>query len=173
LGPLDGFNVEPLTDDHDRGRFSCGPEPWKEPLNRYLRETAIKQDRNDTTRVHVYANAAQIAGYYTLSPLMLDLAEIPVAMQRGRPSRLGVGATLLGKLAVDERFQHCHVGEFLLSDAIRGALAARKHVSSVMLIIDSKPEALAWYMKQDIGLASMPAAPHKLYLPFNQIPVSP
>lgn len=103
---------------------------------------------------------------------MLELTDIPVAMQRGRP-RLDVGATLLGKLAVDEQFQRRQVGEFLLSDAIRNALAARKHVSSVMLIIDSKPEAFDWYMKQNVGLNSMPGAQYRLFLPLNQIPITP
>jgi len=92
-------------------------------------------------------------------------------MRHGRPSRLGVGATLLGKLAVDEQFQRRQVGEFLLSNAISMALEARKNVSSVMLIIDSKPEAFEWYMKQGIGLESMPGERYRLYLPFNQIPI--
>ena len=59
-----------------------------------------------------------IAGYYTLSPLVLELRGLPIDLQRVRPSQLGVGATLLGKLAVAEEFQRRRVGEFLLGRAL-------------------------------------------------------
>jgi GNAT superfamily N-acetyltransferase len=171
LGPLDGFEIGPLTERHQRGRFSCGHDTGAEALNTYLKKLARKQNETDTTRVHLYANNdGIIAGYYTLSPLVLELSGLPADLQRGRPSKMGVGATLLGKLAVAEEFQRRRVGEFLLFHAIKNALEARKIVSSALLVIDSKPSALGWYLKQSAGFMQMPDEPLRLLLPFNQFP---
>jgi hypothetical protein len=171
LGPLDGFIIGPLTSKHQRGRFSCGKDEGAEAPNKYLKTQARKQDGTDTTRLHLYANDdGIIAGYYTLSPLVLELYGLPVDLQRGRPSKMGVGATLLGKLAVAEEFQGRRVGEFLLFHAIKSALEARKNVSSALLVVDSKPSALDWYLKQSAGFIQMPDEPLRLLLPFNQFP---
>ncbi len=163
---LDGFTIQPLTRRHDRARFSCG----QADLDRYLHEIARKQDENDTTRVHVYASEiGEIAGYYTLSALVFEVTGLPPALQRGRSHHVLVPATLLGRLAVDQRYRGRRLGSFLLSHAMRSAAEGSAIVASAMLVIDAKPDALDWYLSHEIEFERMPDMPLRLLLPMESI----
>ncbi len=163
---LDGFTFQPLTRRHDRGRFSCG----QPDLDRYLRELARRQDENDTTRVHVYANdAGEIAGYYALSALAFEVTGLPPALQRGRSQYVQVPGTLLGRLAVDQHYRGRRLGSFLLSHAMRSAVQGSEIVASALLVVDAKPEALDWYLSHGIEFERMPGMPSRLLLPMESI----
>ncbi|MBV8530133.1 MAG: GNAT family N-acetyltransferase [Candidatus Eremiobacteraeota bacterium] len=163
---IDGFTIQPLTRRHERGRFSCG----QVDLDRYLHELARKQDENDTTRVHVYASdTGEIAGYYTLSPLVFEVTGLPPALQRGRSHHVLVPATLLGRLAVDGRYRGRRLGSFLLSHAMRSAVQGSAIVASAVLVIDAKPEALDWYLRHGLEFERMPDMPLRLLLPMESI----
>lgn len=118
--------------------------------------------------MHVYAsNEGEIAGYYTLSALSLELTGLPAEMQRGRPG-LPVPATLLGRFARDLRYAGTGVGPFLLSHAMRNAYESSRSVASAFLVIDSKPNALDWYLRQ-AEFEALPSDPLRLILPISTI----
>src|SRR5580658_10694615 len=107
--------IELLRSDHNRADFSCG----NTSLDRYLKEQAgqdlrrgcaapfvLTQEHGDTT----------ILGYYTLSSYGVDVGEMPAEVAKKLPRYPLVPATLLGRLAVDRRFQGQGIGEFLLLD---------------------------------------------------------
>jgi hypothetical protein len=153
VGPLDGFTVEPLASKHDCERFSGGDDEGAHAFNKYLKTQARKQGENSTTRVHIYANdAGIIGGFYALS--LLAVTVLPPEMQRGGP-RMDVPATLLGKLARRTNFKGFGVGEFLLNHAIKNTVLSSRIVASAMLVIDAKPTAIDWYLKQPIEFERM------------------
>lgn len=163
---LEGFAVQPLAAHHDREQFSCG----QDELDRFIRQLARKQNANDSTRVHVYANdSGEIAGYYTLSALTLELDGLPPALQRGRSQYLPVPATLLGRLAIDRRYSGKRLGTLLLSNAMRTAFEASRTVASAFLVIDAKPSALDWYLRQPIEFDRMPGDALRLLIPMSAI----
>jgi GNAT superfamily N-acetyltransferase len=160
---LEGFTIQPLARHHDRGRFACG----NDELDTYLKQFARKQDENNTTRLHVYANAeGEIAGYYTLSAMSIELTGLPDAMQRGR-SHLPVPATLLGRLARHEKYKAGGLGPFLLSHASRDAFEASRTVASAFLVVDSKPHAVKFYVQA--GFVPCPWDDMRLVLPMETI----
>ncbi len=162
---LAGFSFQPLAKHHDRERFTCE----EDALNEYLKRVARGQDENNTTRLHVYANeAGEIAGYYTLASLSLDLTGLPVILQRGRP-RLPVPATLLGRLARDLRYRGAGLGPFLLSHALRNAYEANRISSAAFLVVDSKPHALDFYRENAPDFMALPGCPMRLVLPMEAI----
>ncbi len=92
-----------------------------------------------------------IAGYYTLSSYGIRSDDIPQEQLRQLrlPRYHVIGATLLGRLAVDQRFQGKRFGELLLLDAMKKALdGSRTIAASVGLLVEAMHEnARAFYCK--------------------------
>jgi len=82
-----------------------------------------------------------IAGYYTLSSQGLDYEEMPSDLRGKLPKKIRVGVTLIGYLAVDQRYQGRGLGKLLLYDALHRALHASQQVASRTIIVDAMDEA--------------------------------
>jgi len=67
----DRLQIEPLSGDHDRSRFTSGSEP----LDRYLRERASQDIKRRISRcfVAVSCQTQEIAGFYTLAATSVAL----------------------------------------------------------------------------------------------------
>lgn len=77
------FQFEPFGDHHRRLRdfFSCG----EKDLDEYLKTRARKEMDHRIAVVYVLYDAAEerVAGYYTLSSLIVERVELPEDMKRG------------------------------------------------------------------------------------------
>jgi hypothetical protein len=88
----------------------------------------------------------KVRGYYTLSAMSIKFDELPEKVQKKLPRYPQVGATLLGRLGVDETFRQAllakgekpRLGELLLVDAQRKCLNATEIVASAVMVIDGK-----------------------------------
>ncbi len=111
------FQIEPLDKRHNRTTFSSGCEP----LDRYLQRQASQETRRHVavTFVLVDTERQALAGYYTLSATSIRLGDLPPETAGKLPRYPLVSATLLGRLAIDTRYQGKGWGEFLLMDALR------------------------------------------------------
>ncbi len=79
-----------------------------------------------------------------------------------------VSATLLGRLAVSNRFRGQGLGERLLMDALHRALESSKQVASAAVVVDAKDErAFAFYKRY--GLIALPNVSRRLFLPMGTI----
>ena len=107
-----------------------------------------------------------IAGYYTLSSTAVKLAELPAETTRRLPRYPLVPATLLGRLAVDQRFQGRGYGRFLLADALFRAV--RSEIASFAVIVDAKDDAARRFYERESFL-SFPDQPMKLFRPMADI----
>jgi GNAT superfamily N-acetyltransferase len=153
-----------LTAEHDRSDFCSGSEP----LDRYLRERANQDFKRylATPFVLYDLDAARVAGYYTLAATSINLADLPAAMQKKLPRYPLVPAILLGRLAVDERYQGQGLGAFLLVDALRRSLA--NEIAATAVVVEAKDEtARAFYQYHSFVLLA--AQPLRLYLPMTLI----
>ena len=126
--------IEPLGKDHDRAAFSCD----REPLTEYLKTLATQDARRNvaTPFAACAAGANTVIGYYTLSSLSLELTDIPPDIAKKLPRYPVMGATLLGRLAIDQSMAGQGLGEYLLMDALRRALIASHTVASVAVLTD-------------------------------------
>ena len=161
--PRESLHVEPLGSHHDRASFASGVEP----LDRYLRSQASQDARKNMAApfVLVLPDGA-IGGYYTLSATAVKLADLPDQTARRLPRYPLVPATLLGRLAVDRRFQGKGYGRFLLADALYRV--ARNEIASFAVIVDAKDEAARRFYERE---SFLPFAdqPMKLFRPVADI----
>ncbi len=163
----DGFHLQLLAPHHLRDRFHCRAQS----LNVFLRTSARKQHENRTTRVHVLADrTGAIAGFFTLSACTLELTGLPDAFRRGRPT-FPVPATLLGRFAVDERYEGQGLGRKLLSHALREAHTPSATVASAFVVLDvaldASPGATKLYAS--VGFVSLPSNPRRMILRMDDI----
>jgi ribosomal protein S18 acetylase RimI-like enzyme len=159
------YQVEPLHDRHDRTNFSCGVGP----LDYYLRTQAGQNLKKRVAAVFVATpDGKTIAGFYTLSAHLLDLGDLPAEIGKKLPKYPHLPATLLGRLAVGLDFRGQRLGEFLLFDALRRALAGSMQVASAAVVVDAKnEEASAFYRRYDF--ISLPTHPTRFFYLMSSI----
>lgn len=155
--------VERLDGDvHDRTGFDC-----REPeLNDYLRFTARQHADKGYAQVWVAVGeprSSEVIGYYALSMTSLAPDEVP-----RRAGVRKVPALLLGRLAVDHRYQGQGIGVRLLIDAHRRALLVARHVGVHALIVDALHDrAAAFYRKY--GFEELTTGPLRLFRTIRDI----
>lgn len=160
------FRIERLLRSHNRSAFSCGVDT----LDRYLHRQA-RQDRDRKVAgvfVLLDSETELIAGYYTLNSTSVELADLPVEVAEKLPRYPRLGATLIGRLAVDLRYQRQGTGRRLMLDALRRAWDHSEDIGSVAVIVDAKDDdARRFYEKY--GFTRFPVQPFQLFLPMTQI----
>ena len=160
-----GYRFEPLTKQHDRAGFRCASAP----LNTYLQQIARKDAERHVAAAFVMVDdtaPAVIVGYYTLSAFAVEIAELPEAMQKKLPRYPRLPATLLGRLARDERFPG--TGSLLLIDALARANQKAAEIASLAVVADAKDDtALTFYRK--FGFAQLGSDPSRVFLPMGTI----
>jgi GNAT superfamily N-acetyltransferase len=159
----ESLRVEPLGSRHDRGSFASGVEP----LDRYLRSQATQDARKNMAAPFVLVlGDGALGGYYTLSATAVKLADLPDQAVRRLPRYPLVPATLLGRLAVDRRFQGRGYGRFLLADALYRV--ARSEIASFAVIVDAKDESARRFYERESFLPLVDQ-PMRLFRPVADI----
>jgi GNAT superfamily N-acetyltransferase len=155
-----GFVIAPLTASHDRQAFSCGVAP----LDRYLQTQATQDVRRHIANCFVASPAESnvVAGYTTLSAASIPMTDLPEAQARKLPRTPVLPAALIGRLAVDRRWQGRQLGAALLFDAI--ARAIRADAAVFALIVDAKDEAAAQFYRHH-GFEAFSGRAKRLFLP--------
>jgi GNAT superfamily N-acetyltransferase len=147
---------------HDLSRFDSG----KPPLDEWLRLRALKSEGR-TARTFVVAEGSAVIGYYCLATGSVDRKAAPGRLRRNAPNQVPV--IVLGRLAVDRRWQGRGLGADLLCDAFRRVLAASQEVGIAALLVHAiDDDALRFYMKQ-AEFIEHPADLRTLFLPIETI----
>lgn len=158
--------IEPLGKKHDRVVFSCGDDA----LDTYLKKRASQDAKKKiaTTFVMADSQTSAVIGYYTLSATSILLADLPDKTARRLPKYPHVPATLLGRLAIDSRYQGRGYGELLIIDALRRALQATTEVASYAVVVDAINErARSFY--EHYEFYAFPDRKLRLFLPMKTI----
>ena len=156
-------DIQPLTRQHDRDTFDCGVEP----LNVFLRTTAIQHQDKGVSRTFVLTDPAmippsRILGFFTLSACEGLAAQLPPTIAKSLPRQ--IPAVLLGRLAIDREFQSQGYGSVLLFEAIRRVAATSTQIGIAGLFVDAKDAAaLSFYRK--FGFISLASDQRRLFLP--------
>jgi GNAT superfamily N-acetyltransferase len=156
-------SVEPLAPHHDRASFACG-EP---ALDAYLQRQASQDVRRRVARVFIGPGDTpeRIAGYYSLSAASFRRDDLPPEDARRLP-HYPVPAAILGRLAVDRRWQGRGLGEFLLIDAVRRVLRASAALAVHAVVVEAKSEPAGRFYRR-YGFRDFPATPHRVFLPLE------
>lgn len=131
--------IEPLGKHHDRAAFDCNVDA----LNSYIRQYAGQERKKKiaATFVLIGDTLGAIAGYYTLSSTGINVAELPERIASKLPHYPLIPATLIGRLAVDWRYQGKGYGEILLMDALKRSLLSSEEIGSIAVMVDAKNDA--------------------------------
>jgi hypothetical protein len=161
------YRFEPVSREHDRDSFRSRSEQ----LNTYFRTLARKDAERRVSAAFVMVAdeaPATVIGYYTLSAFTVEITDLPEALQKKLPRYPRLPATLLGRLARDERFPGAGSRSLLLVDALQRAFAQSSHIASRAVIADAKDDdALAFYRKH--GFAKLGAYPNRVFLPMGTV----
>ena len=148
-----------LNVEHDLVSFDCGvPE-----LNSWLHNSALKNQRDNTSRTFVLREGAKVIAFYCLATASTERESLPNSKRRNSPR--DVPLISLGRLAVAIEFQGLGLGAHLLRDAIARSLAATEHVAAKFMRVDAKDDDVAKFY-QHFGFTADPSNPRALYLKF-------
>ena len=110
----------------------------------------------------------RIIGYYTLSMTSISLGELPTSLVKKLPKYPLIGVTLIGRLAVSEKYRGKGWGKLLMMDALAKSLETSKKVASFAVVVDAIDEqAIAFYQRFDFQ--SFPQAKFKLFRTMKNI----
>jgi len=158
--------TENLNSKHRRKEFSCG----KEMLDNYLLKQANQDIKRKLSACFVLKDDETnlIKGYYTLSNNSIPQNLVPPKLQKKLPkSYTLIPTTLLGRLAIDTRFQGKGIGKLLLIDALKRSYEISKSIGSFAVIVDPiDKESEKFYDK--FGFIKLPDS-GKMFLPMNTI----
>ena len=152
-----------LSASHNLSSFDCG----NADLNVFLKEHAISFMKRKLCLVHVLVESTVVIGFYTLSPFTLDVQAFPGKIARKYPKAMPFPCWLLGKLALDMKYQNRGLGEKLLMTAYeRAAKLSKEDAGGFCLVVDAKDQkAKNFYSKY--GFIAFKDAPLRLYLPLS------
>jgi GNAT superfamily N-acetyltransferase len=159
------FAIESLG-AHDRSEFSCGVAA----LDRYFLQQAGQDHRRRAAIVFVAIDRAAngaVAGYYTLSAAQVLVKDLPEQVARRMPRYPELPAVLLGRLAVDQRWQGRQLGRLLVTDALLRC-ARLDQVRALFLLVDAKDQAAEQFYDR-LGFLALSDQPSRLYFPLDEL----
>ncbi|MCL5962512.1 MAG: GNAT family N-acetyltransferase [Chloroflexi bacterium] len=164
--PEQRYRFDVLHKHHKESDFCCGVES----LNNYFYRQAGQDQRRGLAVPYVLIDSAsgRVAGYYTLSVLSLLPAALPLEIAKKLPRYELFPAVLLGRLAVDLRYQGQGFGEVLLIDALRRALES-SHVVAAMAVVVEVENDNARALYERFGFLPFVDDEYRLYLPMKTI----
>ena len=147
----------PLTSTHLVTDFDCGVDS----LNEWLGKRAWKNQAIGVSRTFVVTNGEIVIGYYCLSSAAIDRIELPKAKQRNMPDP--IPAVLIGRLAVDARYQGRKIGLSLLQDALCRIISASQSIGVAYILVHALDDAAKSFYEKN-GFVAIPEQPLTLFL---------
>lgn len=128
------FITEVLHSGHNRSNFNCG----NENLNQYLKIYAGQDMKRKLSVCFVWNESKKIIGFYTISSMSISNASLPVKFAKKlSKSYSELPVILIGRLAIDLKFQGKGFGKILLIDALyRSYYLTQNKIGSVAVVID-------------------------------------
>jgi len=152
---------EPLSADDDVGAFDCS----NALLSDWLREQAVRSEGR-SARTYVVKDGSRVVGYYSLATGGVARESVPRKIRHGLPRLVPV--MVLGRLAVDLRYQQLGMGRGLLKDALLRTLQVSRQVGVRALLVHGiDEEAKTFYAAH--GFIEFPAGTRTLFLPAETI----
>lgn len=156
------FSIRPLDKNVDTAAFDCRPPA----LNEYIRRYASQDVKRNVSRVFIATpehDVSRLAGFYTLSAGSVSCSELPASLSKTLP-KYPVPVALLGRLAVDVRFQGQGLGSILLADACKKIANASASLAMAGIVVHAKDAAAAGFYRH-FGFKPLPGRPDRLLLP--------
>ncbi len=156
---------ELLQKKHFRDSFDCGVDS----LNRYIKKQARQDIRKKLAVCYVFTEEEQVRAYYTLSSGSIPLEDIPEKYRKRFPKGYNrIPVILLGRLAVDKRWQGKKTGSYLLIDALKESYeVSEKKIGAVAVIVDPVNENAERFYER-FGFIKLPGS-GKMFIPMQTV----
>lgn len=152
----------PLADHHELSLFASGAAA----LDDWLKRRARANQLNGASRTFVICDGDRVVGYYALASGAVNVSAATGRFRRNMPDPIPVA--LLGRLAVDRRWQGRGVGRALFRDAaLRLSNAAELIGIRGVLVHAISQEAKAFYLA--LGFDPSPLEPMTLMITLADI----
>jgi GNAT superfamily N-acetyltransferase len=146
-----------LTSTHLVTDFDCGVDS----LNEWLGKRAWKNQVLGASRTFIVCDGEVVIGYYCLSSAAIDRIELPKAKQRNMPNP--IPAVLIGRLAVDLRYQGRKIGVSLLQDALCRIITASQSIGVAYILVHALDDVAKQFYETK-GFVAIPERPLTLFL---------
>ena len=151
---------ERLTSTHVVNEFDSGAPQ----LDDWLRRRALRNEAEAASRTYVVGQGHRVVAFYCLANGVVLQAGAPGRVRRNMPDPIPV--MVLGRLAVDHRFQGRGLGGALLRDALLRTLQAADIAGIRAILVHAKDDrAKAFYERS--GFLPSPIDPLTLMLPLK------
>lgn len=157
------FKIIPFHNQLNRKDFDCASDE----LNHYFQKQ-LSQDikRRIASCFVVVTHDNQVAGFYTLASTSIKISNLTEHERKKLPRYPTIPATLLGRLAVDNRFKGKKLGTAMIVNALQRCVDSE--IASYALIVEAKDqEAINFY--RHLGFLSYESAIDKLYYPLKDL----
>ena len=154
-----------LAKSHRKKEFSCGVDL----LDIYLHKQAGQDIRRKLAACFVLEDQpGSIGAYYTLSNTGIPLDSVPESHRKNLPgSYSAIPATLIGRLAVDKKYQGKGKGKLMLVDALKRSYEASLKIGSFAVVVDPiNQDAEEFY--STFGFIKLPDS-GKMFLPMKTV----
>ena len=142
--------------------FDCGIPS----LDQWLRQQALKNEASGASRTFVVCNENEIVGDYALATGSVIRQQAPGKIKRKMPEPIPV--MVLGRLAVDRKWQGAGLGRGLLRDALLRTFNVSKQVGVRALLVHAlSDEAKKFYLCH--GFMQSPIEPMTLMLDLRDV----
>lgn len=154
-----------LATTHEKAKFTCG----KVMLDNYIQKQAKQDIKGKVSVCFVLSDDnKEIKGYYTLSNGSIPRSQLPESIIKQIPKYKDLPVTLLGRLAIDNKYKGQKLGALILLDALKRSFdISATSVASMAVIVDPiDQEAVNFYTK--FGFILLPDS-GRMFLPMRTI----
>lgn len=146
-----------LRASHDLSQFASG-EPT---LDDWLRRRALPNEESGASRTYVVCLENRVIGYYALAVGAVAHGGAPGRVKLNMPDPVPV--MILGRLAIDEKFQGHRIGPALLRDAVLRTLQASE-IAGIRAILVHAISQRAKRFYENSGFIPSPVDPMTLMI---------
>jgi GNAT superfamily N-acetyltransferase len=151
---------EPLTSKHVVDDFDSGSPQ----LDDWLRHRALRNEAEGASRTYVVCQGTRVIAFYCLANGAVLRTSAPGRVRREMPEPIPV--MVLGRLAVDRKFQGRGLGKALLRDAVLRTVQAADIAGIRAILVHAKDEAARSFYEA-CGFLPSPIDPLTLMLPLK------
>ena len=154
---------QPLDERHRLELFTCRETVLTDWLHQYARAC---QEADSARTYVIVASDDLVIGYYCLSGFSVVRARGTSRLSAKQPDPLP--GVLIGRLAVDRRFEGLGVGESLVSDALVRAATVAETIGLRAIFVDALHEDAARYWQRH-GFRPLRDDPLTLYMRMDDV----
>lgn len=151
----------PISEGLDFSSFDCG----NAALNDWLRSRATASE-GLSARAYVVMQGAVVASYYCIATGAVAHAAAPGRLRRNMPDPIPV--MVIGRLAVDRRYQGKGLGQGMLKDALQRILGVSRMAGVRAVLVHAIDDAAAGFYAA-YGFRPFAAGERTLFLSVGEI----